>query len=188
MLKGGYRWGRLLLLALSSLAAAPLHAEEFTVTSLQTRLQAQVYVMDAHVEYRFTKRALDAFGNGIPLTLQLDINVDRKRSWLPDETIASLQQLYQLRYHALSHQYMVRNINSGALYLYQSQAEAIDSLKEIANFPIIDANLIKGSERYEIELRIKLDTESLPTPLRLISYVTPDWHLSSDWTTWSLTR
>lgn len=178
------RW--LLWLAMGLFVSASLHAKEFTVATLETRLSAQVYVMDAHIEYQFSKRALEALGSGIPLTLRFDIEVQRRRSWLPDETVAALEQRYQLRYHPLSHYYVVHNINSGAVYTYPSREAAISSLNELHNFPLLDANLIKQGESYEVEMRVELETDTLPTPLRLISYVTPDWHLSSDWSSWSL--
>jgi hypothetical protein len=166
--------------------ATAVHAEDFTVSNVTTRLTSHVYVMNAQVDFQFSQKALDALANGVPLTLQMDIEVQRKRSWLPDETVASLEQYYQLRYHALSHQYLVRNLNSGALYTYPSRESALDALGEIRDFPLLDAKLIDPKERYEIELRVKLDIESLPSPLRLLAYISPDWHLGSDWSTWSL--
>jgi len=175
------------LLALALLWGTAAHAAEFAIRDVETHLSDQVYVMDAHVDYDFSKSALEALSNGVPLTLKLDINVNRERSWwLPDQTVASLEQLYQLNYHALSHTYLVRNLNSGALYVYPTQESAIESLGDIHNFPLLDANLIKSGEHYDLEMHIKLDIEHLPSPLKLIAYITPDWHLSSDWSTWSL--
>lgn len=177
-----------LLLVLLLLLVPPLaHADDFAITKVDTRLAAQVYVMDAQVDYTFSNRALEALASGVPLTLRMDIEVERKRSWaLPDVTIATLEQYYQINYHALSQSYLVRNLNSGALYSFPSQQEAISSLGELRDFPLLDANLIAPGERYEVEMRIVLDIDSLPSPLKLIAYVTPGWHLSSDWSAWSL--
>jgi len=162
------------------------YAADFTIRDVETHLSDQVYVVDAHVDYKFSARALEALSSGVPLTLKIDINVQRQRSWLPDQTVASLEQLYQLNYHALSHTYLVRNLNSGAFYVYPTRESAIESLGDLHNFPLLDANLITADQNYDIEMRIKLDIEHLPSPLKLIAYITPDWHLSSDWSTWSL--
>ena len=175
-----------LLLAFLLLAAPLARASDFAIKKVETHLAAQVYVMDAQVDYEFSKRALEALDSGVPLTLRMDIEVERKRGWLPDETIATLEQYYELNYHALSHSYLVRNLNSGAVYSYLTQQEAIESLGKLHNFPLLDAKLIAPGERYEIEMRIALDIDSLPSPLKLIAYVTPGWHLSSDWSAWSL--
>lgn len=174
------------LLAFILLFSAAAHASEFAIRDVKTHLSDEVYVLNARVDYDLSKRALEALSNGVPLTLEMDINVIRQRSWLPDQTIASLEQLYQINYHALSQTYLVRNLNSGALYVFPTRESAIESLGEIHNFPLLDANLIKAGEQYELEMRVKLDIERLPVPLKLIAYITPDWHLSSDWSTWSL--
>lgn len=175
------------LLLFYLLAVAPLaFADEFVINKVETRLSEQVYVMDAQVDYLFSNRALEALASGVPLTLRMDIKVERKRSWLPDETIATLEQYYQLNYHALSNSYLVRNLNSDALYAFPSQKEAITSLGNMRDFPLLDANLISPRERYEVEIRIVLDIDSLPSPLKLIAYVTPSWYLSSDWSAWPL--
>ncbi len=175
-----------LLLALLLLSGLTAHASGFTVAELNTRLAEQVYVMDANVELEFSRRALEALASGVPLTLRMDIEVQRKRNWLPDETIATLEQYYQLTYHALSDNYLVRNLNSGALYVYPSRESAIQALGQIRSFPLLDANLIVPEANYLVEMRIELDIDSLPSPLKLIAYVFPDWHLSSAWSAWSL--
>lgn len=175
-----------LLLALLLLPGLGAHASGLSINEVATRLSEQVYVMDARVDIDFSKRALEALNSGVPLTLRMDIQVQRKRSWLPDETIATLEQSYQLTYHALSTSYLVRNLNSGALYVYPSQESAVAALGEIRSFPLLDANLIAPEARYELEMRIKLDIDSLPSPLKLIAYVFPDWYLSSKWSVWSL--
>lgn len=175
-----------LLLLLLWLAIPLARADDFAIHKVETHLSEQVYVMDAQVDYTFSSRALEALDSGVPLTLRMDIEVQRKRGWLPDVTIATLEQFYQIKYHALSQTYLVRNLNSGAVYSYLTQQEAIESLGKLHNFPLLDAKLIAPGERYEIEMRIALDIDSLPSPLKLIAYVTPGWHLSSDWSAWSL--
>ncbi|HEY0720912.1 MAG TPA: DUF4390 domain-containing protein [Gammaproteobacteria bacterium] len=177
---------RVVLLALLLLAASSAHASGFSIGEVNTRLVDQVYVMDANVELEFSKRALEALASGVPLTLRMDIEVQRSRNWLPDETIATLEQYYQLTYHALSNSYLVRNLNSGALYVYPSQESAIEALGEIRGFPLLDAKLIVPDADYKVEMRVKLDIDSLPSPLKLVAYVFPDWHLSSTWSAWSL--
>jgi hypothetical protein len=48
--------------------------------------------------------------------------------------------------------------------------------------------LIEDDADYKIRLRGSLDIESLPTPVRLIAYVSSAWDMSSEWHTWSLDR
>ena len=183
----GARLRRWLLALALGLVPLCVWAGEFTVRNADTNLVDGVYLLDAHVDYSFSREALKALDNGIPLTIRLDIEVQRKRSWWFDADVASLEQRYQLRYHAFSQQYLVRNLNSGALYTYPTLASAVEALGDIRDFPLLDEKLIKPREAYEVELRAYLDIEALPSPLRPLAYITPAWHLGSEWYKWSLT-
>jgi hypothetical protein len=176
-----------LLLLLGLLLALPLHAAEFFITGVHIRPQANVYLLDANVDYRFSEEALEALDNGVPLTLQLSIEINRKRNWWLNAGVASLQQRYRLQFHPLSHQYLLHNINSGAYYAFQSLTAAVDAMGSLRNFPLLDAQLIQEGESYEVLLQAELDIEALPSPLRPLAYITPAWRLNSDWYKWSLT-
>lgn len=178
------RWLCALLLALLPLVAA---AEGFAVRHASTRLVDKVYLLDARVDFRFSETALQALDNGVPLTLHLDIQVERKRWWWLDRTVATLEQRYRLQYHAFSDKYLVHNLNSGALYTYPTLAGALTTVGHIRGLPLLDERLVEAGERYEVGLRVLLDIEALPAPLRPIAYLTPAWHLGSEWYTWSLT-
>lgn len=181
---GGLAWlGLCLLLALPA-----ARADEFTIGAIDTRLQEGVYRLSATIDYRFSDKALQALRSGVPLTVLLNIDVERKRGWWwVDETIASLEQRYLLQFHALSGQYLILNINSGAIHTYPGERSAIEALGVIRDFPLLDARLIRAEAEYEIELKAELDIEALPAPLRPVAYLSPSWRLASDWYAWSLT-
>jgi len=175
------------LLWLGLLLALPVHASDFFITGIHTRLQENVYLLDAYIDYRFSDEALDALDNGVPLTFQLSIEIQRKRKWWLDANVADLQQRYRLQYHALSHQYLLQNLNSGAFYAFHSLAAARDAMGTLRDFPLLDSQLVEPNEHYEVLLHAELDIEALPSPLRPLAYITPAWRLNSDWYTWSLT-
>lgn len=162
-------------------------ADNFFITGIHTRLQDDVYLLSANIEYRLTENVIEALNNGVPITVQLNIEIQRKRRWWLDVDMAALEQRYQLRYHALSHQYLVQNINSGAFYAFPNLDAALDNLGELKDFPLLDKQLVEEGEEYEILLHTELDIEALPSPLRPLAYITPAWRLDSDWYTWSLT-
>ena len=41
---------------------------------------------------------------------------------------------------------------------------------------------------YSVDLRVGLDIEALPTPLRPVAYTSLSWRLNSGWTTWGVAR
>ena len=91
-----------------------------------------------------------------------------------------------MEYHALSRQYLVNNLNSGERRSFPSRNAALDFMGQINGFPLLDQGLLTSNEKYEGALRAALDIESLPAPLRLFTYLSDDWRLTSEWYTWSL--
>jgi hypothetical protein len=102
--------------------------------------------------------------------------------------VAELQQRYQLVYLPLTQQYQVRNLNSGALHNLPSLQVALSVLGTIVDLPLLDRELLADGNAYQARMRVELDIEELPLPLRLLSYFTDEWRLRSEWYEWSLQR
>jgi len=152
---------------------------DFSIQQAQIRLVDEVYVLDAEFDYNFTEVVVDALQNGVSLNLILDIRVERERAYWWDETIVKLKQSYELKYYALSKQYVLK---SGEKQENFSGLNAVLSrLNKLNNFPLVEKDLIKNGQTYLVYLQIYLDIESLPVPLRPIAYLSSQWRLSSDW-------
>ncbi|MDR9437076.1 MAG: DUF4390 domain-containing protein [Thiohalophilus sp.] len=181
------RWLRGLLLA-SVLGSAPLAVANngFVIRDADMTLQGSVYHLDARIDYQLSPEAIDAVKNGVPLIIAMDIRVERKRSWWLDQEVATLTQNYLLLYHALTEKYVIHNLNSGIQENYVNLDTALWALGRIDSLPLIDANLLESGAEYTVELRSRLDIESLPAPMRPLAYISSDWQLQSDWYSWSL--
>lgn len=176
-------WG---LAALGATVAFPAQAGDFTVRNAHTALDRQIYRLDADLGYHLSEAALEALSNGVTLTLVLDIEVYQPRRYLWDEVVASLEQRNQIRYHALSDQYILRNLNSGSQYAYSSLEMALRAMGRISALPVIDAPLLADGASYKVRVRSRLDIDSLPVPLRLKAYVSSEWWMDSGWYAWDL--
>lgn len=182
------RWLRLLAVTICLVSAAHrAQASDFFISEIHTEVKEGVYLLDADIDYRFSDEALRALSNGVPLTIQLTLEIERLRKWWLNDEIATLQQRYSLQYHALTHQYLLRNLNSGAFYSLPHYQAALLALGTLRGLPLLDSKLILPDERYEVAMQVELDIEALPSPLRPVAYITPAWRLKSDWYTWSLT-
>ena len=174
-----------LLLALA-LVGSLAWASGFKIVDANTKLVRNVYRLNAEIEYELSESALDALHNGVPLTIELEMEVARERDWLWDETVASLQQFFRLEHHALARQYVVTNLNSGQIDTFPTLTAATDFLGGIMDFPLLDRSLLEADAKYYVSLRASLDIESLPAPLRPVAYLSGDWRLTSDWFQWPL--
>ena len=177
---------RMLVLLFGLLWAVSGRATSFEVSSATTELENGVYRLRAQIEYRLSNATLDALQNGVPLTVEIEMEVRRRRPWLWDEIVYALAQRFQIEYHTLSRQYLVSNLNSGERRGFPTCTAALRFMGRISDFPLLDRSLLLGDERYEGALRARLDLETLPAPLRLFAYLSDDWRLSSNWYTWSL--
>ncbi len=174
-----------LLLGLLWLTTTAL-ASDFRVVDANTQLDKGVYLLNAQLKLRFPDGPLEALQNGVPLIIDLDIQVFRQREWLWDEIAAQLQQRFRLEYHALSRQYVISNLNSGEIKSFSDLKLAIDFLSRIQGFPLLDASLLPRGGSYLVRMRATLDIEALPVPLQLVAYLSPEWRISSEWYTWPL--
>lgn len=160
---------------------------EFAVRAVDTYLSGKVYHLDAEIDYTLTPEVLEALQNGVPLNMQVSIEVYRDRRWWWDEDIASLTQRYRVQYHALTERYVVENLNSGAPETFTSLRAALRALGRIRRLPLLDQNLLEAGEDYRARMRVELDIEALPAPLRPLAYLSSHWRLGSEWYDWSLT-
>ncbi|EDN70429.1 proline rich signal peptide protein [Beggiatoa sp. PS] len=138
--------------------------------------------MNAKFDYGLTEVTLDALQNGVPLTMELTIRLEQNRRFLWDKEITTLKQRYELRYHALRRQYVVKYLNTDIEEFFLNLNDALNRLGNLTDFPLIDKHLIKKNRgSYWVYMQIYLDIESLPVPLRPIAYLSSQWRLSSSW-------
>ncbi|MCB1921563.1 MAG: DUF4390 domain-containing protein [Candidatus Competibacteraceae bacterium] len=175
-----------LISLLAFLNASLVWAAGFEIISASTRLEGDVYRLNAQIEYRFSQAAIEALKNGVPLTIELEMEVRRQRAWAWDETVYALSQRFRLEYHTLSRQYLVTTLNSGERRGFPTQSSALQSMGHITDFPFLDKGLLLPNQRYKGALRARLDVDALPTPLRLFAYISDDWRLASEWRVWRL--
>lgn len=177
----------LLASGLLLLAAAPaVHAEGFSVVQAETRLVNGVYMLDASMYLRLSAEPNEALANGVPLYFTLDIDVFRERHWWADSTVATLQQVYRLEYHALSERYLVVNLNTGERSNFTHREAALDFIGELRDFPLLDRVFLEEGYRYLGSLQIALDISRLPLPLLTNAYLSAGWSLSSEPFEWLL--
>lgn len=156
------------------------------IREARTTLKDGVYYLQANIDYRFSRPALEALEKGVSLTVVLRIEILHERNYLWSQKVASLEQRYLLSYHALSQQYMLRNLNSGSQYTFPSFDAAATVLGTVVDLPVIDDNLLEEGGTYSGRVMAELDVDQLPVPLRLLALVSKDWQLNSAWYAWPL--
>jgi hypothetical protein len=184
---------RLLCLAGAAFAtlilAQPLRAEglagRFEVRSADLELKDGVYHLNARIDLPISEAVRRGLVEGVPLTLEVDLDIERVRQLLPDSRVAELTQRYRLQYNAVSARYILRNENSGQQESLGTVDEAIARLSEVHSLPALDKALIAADRRYEGRVKAKIDFGTVPFTLRLLMFWVSDWHRESDWYAWT---
>jgi hypothetical protein len=171
------------------LLVRPLHAEglagRFEVRSADLELKDGVYHLNARIDLPISEAVRRGLVEGVPLSLEVDLDIERVRQLLPNSSVAELTQRYRLQYNAVTARYVLRNENSGQQESLGTVDEAIAHLSEVHSLPALDKALIAADRRYEGRVRAKIDFGTVPFTLRLLMFWVSDWHRDSDWYAWT---
>jgi Domain of unknown function (DUF4390) len=177
---------RMLAAALLLCAATNVHAQQrLEIRSAYVEPADSVYLLNVTMDFDLPEGAKRAIREGVALTLDLEIAVSHSRRYWFDDDVASLEQRYELLYHALSERYLVRNLNSGEQSSFANLDAALDHLRVVDDLPVLDGVLAQTDRRHDINLRASLDVRTMPDTLRFVLFWADDWRQRSEWYTWS---
>jgi hypothetical protein len=165
-------------------------AANFSVSQMQARLESGKLVLSGTLELGLNNRVEEAVSKGIPLDVDIELRLYRTRPVLWAQRLSDWRLRRQVRYHALSGQYLVSETLDGAEVLesFTSLQQALRQMGTIneREFPLNANAAAEGT--LLLDTRVSLDIETLPAPLRPVAYTSLDWHLNSGWTTWTVQR
>lgn len=159
-----------------------------SVKNAEINLQGDSYRLSADIDFRLSPRATEALKNGVPLFWDIHIKTLQHRDYFWDSTLANTAIRYRIQYHALLNMYRVRNEGSRELYNFSTLAAALDLISTIRDYRVLERSAYVPGKRYTVGIKVTLDRDALPLPLRPVAYGNPQWYLSSDWTLWPLTK
>lgn len=160
-----------------------LFANEPSIEFTQVQLQAnnQWYRLNVETNFYLSSIAINALQSSIPLSWCLAVQLEQVRVvW--NKNLISEKYCYKIQYHALLKTYSVTHKE---ISYFHSMNSALNALSIIRKNNLIRAVEIKSDEKYRLQVKWQFDREDLPLPLRPLSYLDPQWNLSSDWYLWT---
>lgn len=175
-----------LLLLLLSLFALPSQAEpQFSIQNPLITQVDQHYLLNAHIDYPLTPRVVEALENGVPITFAQHFELSRPYPFISailpwQNTLWSTTLTYQLRYHALSQQYLLLALDTRQQRNFHSRETALSALGKIENFNLpIEEQF--DPETTVLRLKSEINIHALPTPMRPGALISAKWQIGSPW-------
>ena len=169
----------LLLFGLSAQANAA-----FVVQKASPEFRDGKLYVNADMELTLSQKVEEALSKGIPINILVELRLKRPRKILWDETIGEWSITRKLSYHALSSQYLVSTAGDPQVESFTSLSQALRGAGSLVDHEFRMNHFPGKDEKYLLELRVSLNIESLPAPLRPVAYTSLAWHLNSGWTKW----
>lgn len=174
-----FRWAALLLLSTT------VSAGSFSVESAHIVTIGNGHVLNAKIAYPLTARVKEAIDNGVPILFQQQLELIKSipllgSYWQWDETLWTSEIRHQLRYHALTQQYIVLDIDTQHQRNYSSLSDALNALGKI-NQLNLPPEYFTDPDNLTLLVRSGLDLNALPTPMRPGALISSKWQLTSPW-------
>ena len=169
---------------LLALATADARSDEVEVLQANLVAVEEGMVLNADFAFELSPRLEEVVANGVPLYFRVEFELTRPRWYWFDERAASRVLQLRLSYHALSRQY---RLSAGLLQQnFSSLEEALNVLKRLRNWLVVDRTATFSDAEYEASVRMRLDSTMLPRPFQLSALTSRELQLDSPWRRFSV--
>jgi uncharacterized protein DUF4390 len=187
-IRGRRRWLIVLVALVGAAAGMAVHAQDegrFEVRNAYVELVNDAWLLDVRLDLALADAARQAFEEGVPLVLALEIEGAVDRRLLPDETVISLTRKWQIAYDAISQRFVVTDVKSGEHVSHASQAEALEALARISGITISDTETLPVGGRFDMRVRATVEIGDLPAAVRMLLFWR-GWSRSTEWYAWKV--
>ncbi len=175
---------RLFCVLLFGLVSFNCLAATIKLKTLQLHEKEDAYLVDADFALDLNDEVMDALLHGIPVQIHTDVQVHMIRDWYPDKTIKSVNLNHLLVHQPLTQDYLTINLRTGERQSFDNINSALSNLSSLSDVTLIKKNILSEEQQYRGRIRMYLDLDSLPTPMRPQVYFSSKWDISSDWHEW----
>jgi hypothetical protein len=165
-------------------------AADFSVSEINARLESGKLSLTGNLDLSLNSRVEEAVSKGIPLDVDIELRLYRTRPVIWAKQLSEWKLRKQIRYHALSGQYLVSETRDGAEVLenFTSLQQALSQMGNLGDRMFEINARMAPDDSLIVDARVSLDIETLPAPLRPVAYTSLDWRLNSGWTSWKVQR
>ena len=172
----------LLALAIFFGGGQSAHAQNATIEELIVTNSSTDLLLFLTVNNAFTKQMEEGIKNGIPVTFNFYVKLEKKRSTWMNQELVSLRFDHTLSYDTLKEEYsIVRSELAGQTFRTKSLAEAKKAMAQLNGPPVSPLKALLPEAGYLLRVKAKLAEKTLPL---YAHYVIPFWSLWDFETEW----
>jgi hypothetical protein len=176
-----------LFVAVFLLLSSPLQAKQKKEPDLKDII---ITTSDSHlllfatVQNCFTTEMVEGARNGLPVTFNFHIELDKVRSAWFDSTLIETTITHTLTYDSIKEQYsVICSEKKGQLVTTRSLEQAKQLMAEVNGFPLIERKLLVPDAPYALKIKATLTETTLPLGMHYILPFTSLWDFETDWRT-----
>lgn len=173
----------LLVFVLVPLGAGQAVANEPRVISVDPVIRDGKLEVDADIDIQLNDHLQSAAERGLALYFTADIMIRRDRWWWFDESVVDASRTWRVVYNVLTRQWRVATDTLS--WPVSSLDEAMDMVRHIQHWALIDVADLDREVAYKGRLRLKLDTSHLTRPFQISANNSSAWALETQWADFS---
>jgi hypothetical protein len=170
-----------------ALAAGWSHAADQGIAVKEARLELadDGWQLSADFDIQFTPTLQEAVNRGVPLYFIIEFEAKSPRWYWFDKKAVVATRERRIAYLPLTEQYRLSVGN------FSESIKSFDDVKKrlarIRGWAVTGRDSFRVGEKYDVQVRMRLDTAQLPKPFQITAFASRDWTLASDWYRWTLT-
>jgi hypothetical protein len=182
--------GLVAVFALAGAAALPVARAQdadgrFEIRNAYVELVNGAWQLDVRLDLALADAARQAFDEGVPLVLKLDVEASVERRLLPADDVVQMTREWQLAYDAIAERFVVTDGATGSHVSHATQAEALEALSRISGIAIADTEQLPVGQRFDMRVRATVEIGDLPAAVRLLLFW-KNWSRTTEWYAWKV--
>ncbi len=180
----GQRWlgwlGLLVACWLTLLVPQARAADQgISVKEARLELAEDGWQLSADFDIQFTATLQEAIVRGVPLYFLIEFEARSPRWYWFDKRAVQVDRERKISYLPLTEQYRLSVGN------FSESIKTFDEVKRklsrVRGWAVTGRDSFRPGEKYDVMVRMRLDTAQLPKPFQITAFASKDWTLASDW-------
>ncbi len=141
-------------------------------------------ILFATVENGFTPEMVKGIKNGLPVTFNFHVELNKIRSAWFDSTLVETTITHSMKYDSIREEYSITfSEQKGRIVTTRSLKKAQQLMAELNGFPLIARRELIPDAPYALKIKATLAETTLPLGIHYILPFTSLWDFETDWRT-----